>query len=145
VSAVEVQDWTKEAKSFSPTMTVDVDAPAQTALDALAAGLTSQGFRVKDATPTGFRASYRELIGGLLGLVTASDFDILNRTLLTVAASPTTEGVRLVISVAGGGQHRAGRNRGTSGLTAGLQDLQRRGFGLAATPWQRPERGTSPP
>jgi hypothetical protein len=138
VTAVEVQDWTKEANSFSPTMTVEVGAPVQAALDAVAAGLASQGFRIKDATPTGFRASYRELLGGLLGLVTATDADILDRTLLTVAASPVPDGAHLSISVAGGGQHRAGRKRGRSGLTAGLQDLQRRGFAVAATPWQRP-------
>jgi hypothetical protein len=138
VTPVEVQDWTKQAKSFRPTMTVDVGAPVQAALDAVAAGLRSQGFRIKDATPAGFRASYRELIWGLLGLVTATDADILDRTLLAVAASPTPDGALLSISVAGGGGHRAGRKRGTSGLTAALQDLQRRGFPVAATPWQRP-------
>ena len=137
MSALEVQDWTKEAKSFSPIMTVDVAAPPQAALDAVAAGLGSQGFRIKDATATGFRASYRELIGGLLGLVTATDADILNRTLLTVAATPIPDGAHLTISVAGGGQHRSGRKRGRSGLTAGLQDLQRRGVTVTMTPWRR--------
>ena len=135
---VEVRDWTKEAKSFKPSMTADVQASPQEALDSLAAGLTSQGFRIKDRTPTGFRASHRQVISGILGLVTGNDADILDRTLLAVEATPAGQGARIVISVAGGGVHRAGRKRGPAGLTAGLQDLQRRGIAVTTTAWQRP-------
>ena len=135
---VEVQDWTKEAKSFKPSMTADVQASPEAALESIAAGLTSQGFRIKDRTPTGFRASHRQVISGILGLVTGNDADILDRTLLAVEAAPAGQGTRLTISVAGGGEHRAGRKRGPAGLTAGLQDLQRRGFAVTTTPWQRP-------
>lgn len=135
---VEVRDWTKEAKSFTPSMTADVQASPQAALDSVAAGLTSQGFRIKDRTPTGFRASHRQVISGILGLVTGNDADILDRTLLAVEATPADHGTRLTIAVAGGGEHRAGRKRGPAGLTAGLQDLQRRGIAVTATAWQRP-------
>jgi hypothetical protein len=135
---VEVQDWTKEAKSFEPSMTADVLSSPTLALDSIAAGLTSQGFRIKDRTPTGFRASHRQLVGGILGLVTASDADILDRTLLVIEASPAGDSTRLTISVAGGGQHRAGRKRGPAGLTVGLQELQRRGIAVTTTAWQRP-------
>ncbi len=138
MTPVEVSDWTKEARSFSPAMTATVGTPAAAALDAIAAGLSSQGFRVTDRVATGFRASYRELLGGILGLVTAADAGILDRTLLAVDASTTPDGgTLLTISVAGGGQHRAGRKRGQSGLTAGLQDLQRRGIAVSTTPWTR--------
>src|SRR5205085_2599171 len=74
---VEVADWTKEAKSFRPTMTAEVGAPPETALAAMAAGLSSQGYRIKDRTDTGFRASHRKLVQGILGLLTASDADII--------------------------------------------------------------------
>jgi hypothetical protein len=135
---VEVQDWTKQAKSFKPSMTADVLAPPEVALDAVGAGLSSQGFRIKDRTTAGFRASHRQVVWGVLGLVTGNDADILDRTLLSVDASPTPQGTQLTITVAGGGEHRAGRKRGQAGLTAGLQDLQRRGVEVTATPWQRP-------
>jgi hypothetical protein len=134
---VEVQDWNKQAKSFKPSMTADVLTSPTAALESIAAGLASQGFRIKDQTPTGFRASHRQLVGGILGLVTASDADILDRTLLAVEASAAGQGTRLTITVAGGGEHRAGRKRGPAGLTAGLQELQRRGIVVSATPWQR--------
>ena len=134
---VEVQEWTKEAKSFSPTMTADVLTSPDAALDSIATGLASQGFRIKDRTATGFRATHRMVVQGILGLVTGNDADILDRTLLVVEAAPTAQGTRLTISVAGGGEHRAGRKRGPAGLTVGLQELQRRGVGVTATPWQR--------
>jgi hypothetical protein len=121
-------------------MAAEVAAPSATALDALAAGLASQGYRIKDRTPAGFRASYRRLVRGLLGLATANDADILDRTLLCVAAGPAGpagQETRVTISVKGGGQHRGGIRRGAAGLTAAFQDLQRRGIGVTATPWQK--------
>jgi hypothetical protein len=135
---VEVQDWTKEAKSFKPSMTADVQTSPEAALESVAAGLTSHGFRIKDRTPAGFRASHRKVVQGILGLVTGNDADSLDRTLQAVAAEPAGQGTRLTISVAGGGEHRAGRKRGPAGLTAGLQDLQRRGVAVTTTAWQRP-------
>lgn len=134
---VEVADWTKEAKSFRPTMTAEVGAPPETALAAMAAGLSSQGYRIKDRTDTGFRASHRKLIQGILGLLTASDADIIERTLLGVTATSAGPGTRLTVSVLGGGQLGAGIRRGTAGLSTGLQDLQRRGFPVVASPWQK--------
>jgi hypothetical protein len=136
---VEVGDWTKEAKSFSPTMTADVGAAAEPALEAVAAGLSAEGYRIKDRTSTGFRASHRKLIQGILGLVTGNDADILDRTLLSVTAAAAGSGTVLTISVEGGGQHSAGIRCGTAGLTAGLQDLQRRGVSVATTPWRKAE------
>lgn len=137
-SPVEVQDWTKEAKSFKPSMTAEVQTSLEAALESIAAGLSSQGFRIKDRSPTGFRASHRKVVQGILGLVTGNDADILDRTLLAVEATPAGQGTRLTITVAGGGEHRAGRTRGPAGLTAGLQDLQRRGVAVTTTAWQRP-------
>jgi hypothetical protein len=134
---VEVGDWTKQAKSFSPTMSAEVAAPAETALDAVAAGLASQGYKIKDRTAEGFRASHRRLVRGLLGLATANDADILDRTLLVVGAAPAGGGSLLTISVKSGGQHRQGIRRGAAGLTAAFQELQRRGVGVTATPWQK--------
>ena len=134
---VEVEDWTKASKSFSPAMRAQVAAPTRAALETVAAGLTAQGFRVKDATPTGFRASYRELVWGILGLVTASDAGILDRTVLAVEATPSGEGAVLTITVAGGGGHRPGRKRGCRGLTAAFQDLQQRGIPVTTTPWAK--------
>jgi hypothetical protein len=134
---VELEDWIKASKAFEPTMTAQVGAPAQTALDALAAALAAQGYKVKDATPAGFQASYRALVSGILGLVAGTDADILDRTLIAVAAAPSGDGTLLTISVEAGGQHRAGRTRGRTGLTGGLQDLQRRGVPVTVTPWQK--------
>jgi len=139
---VEIRDWTKEAKSFKPSMTADLQTAPETALESIATGLAAQGFRIRDRTSTGFRASHRQVVWGILGLVTDNDADILDRTLLAVEASPTGPGTRLTISVAGGGGHRAGRKRGRAGLTTGLQDLQRRGIAVTTTAWQRPARAT---
>ena len=134
---IEVADWTRAAKAFEPTMTAQVGAPAQVALDAVAAGLTAQGYTVKAATPAGFRASYRALLSGILGLVATTDANILDRTLISVTAASSGDGTLLTISVDRGGQHRAGRTRGRAGLTTGLQDLQRRGVPVAVTQWRK--------
>jgi hypothetical protein len=134
---VEVPDWTKQAKAFEPDMTATVAADAATALGAVAAGLESQGYRLKDRTATGFRATQRDLIGGALGIITLNDFDILEHTTIAVTAAPAAGGTLLTISVQAGGQRRSGRRRGQSGLTAGLQELQRRGIGVTTTPWRK--------
>ena len=134
---IEVADWTKEAKAFEPDMTATVGADAATALDALAAGLDSQGYKVKDRTATGFEATQRDLVRGALGVLTLSDFDILEHTTVAVSAAPDAGGTLLTISVRAGGQRRSGRKRGQSGLTAGLQELQRRGVAVTTTPWRK--------
>lgn len=135
---VEVADWTKQARSFRPTMTAEVGAPPEAALEALAAGLAAEGYRVKDRTASGFRASHRRLVRGILGLVTANDADILDRTLLAVSALPDAGRCRITVSVQAGGQHSGGIRRGTAGLTAGFQELQRGGVAVTAGPWQKP-------
>jgi hypothetical protein len=134
---VEVADWTREAKAFEPGMTATVAADAATALEALASGLESQGYKIKDRTATGFVASQRDLIGGAIGIITATDFDILDRTLIAVTSAPAEGGTVLTIAVRAGGERRSGRKRGQSGLTAGLQELQRRGIGVTTTPWRK--------
>jgi hypothetical protein len=135
---IEVADWSKEAKSFRPRMTADVAAPADAALELVARALEAQGFRIKDRTAAGFRASYRDLVGGVLGVVTASDFDIVNSTQLSVAATPADDQrTVLTISVLKGGVDRAGRRRGREALTAAFQEAQRRGVAVTTTPWQR--------
>ncbi|QIG45491.1 hypothetical protein G5V58_24535 [Nocardioides anomalus] len=134
---IEVADWTKEAQAFEPDMTATVAADAATALDALAAGLESQGYKIKDRTGSGFRATQRDLVRGALGIITISDFDILEHTTIAVGAAPADGGTLLTISVQAGGQRRSGRKRGQSGLTAGLQELQRRGIGVVITPWRK--------
>lgn len=133
---VEVKDWIREAKVFEPTMTATVSAAPEEVLDALAAGLTSQGYKVKDRSATGFRASHRDGIRGVLGLVTATDASILERTLVLVAVAPGGPGTTLAtVTVDQGGERRSGRKAAVSGLNAALQDLQRRGAPVSTTPW----------
>lgn len=134
---VEVEDWTKQGKSFEPAMTATVGAGPGDALDAIAAGLESQGYKVKDRTAAGFTASHRKLVSGILGLATGTHGDLLDRTLLEVTTSPADGGTLVTIAVKGGGEHRAGRKGGASGLTAALQDLQRRGVPVTTTPWAK--------
>ena len=132
---VEVVDWTKQAPTFTPTMTATIGAAPADALAAVEVGLATQGYRIKSRTGNGFVASHRKLVSGILGLVTATHGGLADRTLLAVAADPTAEGTRLTITVTGGGEHRGGRKGAAAGLTAAFQDLQRRGATVATTPW----------
>ena len=134
---LEVEDWLKHSKSFEPVMTVDVGAPADAALAAIATGLTGQDYKVKDVTPTGFLATYRDLVGGVLGLITISDMDIIERTKLSVAATESANGTLLTITATGKTEDRGARKRGRLGLSAALQDLQRRGVPVTVTPWEK--------
>lgn len=133
---VEVRDWIREAEVFEPTMTATVGTAPEEVLEALAAGLTSQGYKVKDRTATGFRASHRDVLRGVLGLVTANDGSILERTLILVSVAPGGPGATLAtVTVDQGGERRSGRKAAVSGLNAALQDLQRRGVPVSTTPW----------
>jgi hypothetical protein len=134
---VEVADWTREAKAFSPSLTAELGTSVADALAAVADGLAGQRFRISGRSVTGFTATHRDLVGGVLGVLTASDLDILDRTRLEVTAVPTDHGCRLTVSVRGGGERRAGRTRGPAGLTAAFQGLQRRGVALRVSPWVR--------
>ena len=134
---VEVQDWTKEGKSFSPTMTADVSHLGRAMPSSRSRpGWSPRGSASRTAPPAASARSHRQLVRGILGLVTANDGDILDRTLLAVEATTGGDGTRLTIAVAGGGEHRAGRTRGRAGLTIGLHELQRRGAQVTTTPWR---------
>jgi len=131
---IEVTDWL-DGKSFTPRMTATLGLPSSDALALVSGALTSQGFKIKDATPTGFRASWMDLTGWL-GVAMAADWDF-NRTRLAVTASPSGAGTTLTIAVEKGGEHRAGRRRGREALTTAFQDAQRRGVPVTTTPWEK--------
>ena len=133
MTPVEVEDWTKEAKSFTPQMTATLTVPVPEALALVSHALTAAGFKVKDATDAGFRASWLDK-WGLLGLATITDVD-LKRTRLAVTAAPAAAGTTLTIAVEKGGEHRTGRRHGREALTAAFQDAQRRGVEVETTPW----------
>ena len=132
---IEVADWL-DGKTFSPRMTATLGLPSADALGLVSGALTSQGFKIKDATATGFRASWRDLTGWL-GVAMADDWDF-KRTRLAVTAAPTAAGTTLTIAVEKGGEHRAGRRKGREALTAAFQDAQRRGVPVTTTPWEKP-------
>jgi hypothetical protein len=134
---IEVEDWLKHSRTFEPVMTAQVGAPADAVLQAIAFGLTSQEWKVKDVTPTGFRATYRDMVGGILGLITISDMDIIERTKMSVAATESADGTLLTITATGKTEDRRARKRGRLGLSAALQDLQRRGVPVTVTPWEK--------
>ena len=135
MTPVEVADWTKEGQSFTPQMTATLTVPVPDALALVSHALTTQGFKVKDATAAGFRASWIDK-WGLLGLATITDVD-LKRTRLAVTAAPAAGGTTLTITVEKGGEHRAGRRKGRDALTAAFQDAQRRGVEVTTTPWAK--------
>ena len=112
-------------------MTASLSVPPSDALGIVAAGLTSQGFKISYAYDDGFRASYRDKLSLL-------ELDFFRRCVLRVLAAPDGSGSVLSISVEEGGEHRAGRRRGREGLTAAFQDAQRRGVTVTTTPWQKP-------
>ena len=129
---IEVTDWL-EAKTFSPRMTATVGLPVPGALDLVATALGEHGYKVKERTDTGFRASWVDT-WVLLGIAAATDIDF-KRTRLSVTAAPATGGSTLTIAVEKGGEHRAGRRRGRAALTAAFRDAQRRGVPVSTTPW----------
>ena len=86
---IEVEDWLG-AKSFSPRMTASLGLSVPEALALLGGALTSQGFKVKDATDRGFRASWVDK-WALLGIAAVTDMDF-KRTRLAVTAEPSEAG-----------------------------------------------------
>jgi hypothetical protein len=132
---IEVEDWLG-AESFSPRMTASLGLPVPEALALLGGALTSQGFKVEDATDRGFQASWVDK-WALLGIAAVTDMDF-KRTRLAVTAEPSEAGTRLTVAVEKGGEHRAGRRRGREALTAAFQDAQRRGVQVITTPWEKP-------
>ena len=131
---IEITDWL-DGKTFSPRMTATLGLPSGDALALVSGALTSQGFKIKDATATGFRASWMDLTGWL-GVAMATDWDF-KRTRLAVTAAPSGAGTTLTIAVEKGGEHRAGRRKGREALTAAFQDAQRRGVPVTTTPWEK--------
>jgi hypothetical protein len=129
---IEVQDWLT-GKSFSPRMTASVGLPAPDALALVADALAGHGYRVKDCTDTGFRASWVDR-RTLLGIAAATDIDF-KRTRLAVTAVPSAGGSTLTIAVEKGGEHRAGRRKGREALREAFRDAQRRGVHVSTTPW----------
>jgi hypothetical protein len=129
---IEVSDWL-EAKTFSPRMSATVGLPPGDALDLVAAALRDHGYKVKDRTDLGFRASWVDR-WVLLGIAVATDIDF-KRTRLAVTAAPAVAGSTLTIAVEKGGEHRAGRRKGRDALTAAFRDAQRRGIPVSTTPW----------
>jgi hypothetical protein len=132
---IEVADWL-DAKTFSPRMTATLGLAMADALALVSGALTTQGFKIKDATPVGFRASWMDKTGWL-GVALATDWDF-KRTRLTVTASPSGSGTTLAIAVEKGGEHRVGRRKGREALTAAFQDAQRRGVTVTTTAWEKP-------
>jgi hypothetical protein len=132
---IEVEDWLG-ARSFSPRMTAALGVTVPEALSLLAGALTAQGFKVKDETDHGFRASWVDK-WVLLGIATATDIDF-RRTRLAVSAVPSETGSTVTIAVEKGGEHRAGRRKGREALSTAFQDAQRLGVPVTTTPWEKP-------
>jgi hypothetical protein len=133
---IEVSDWLDAKTLFHPRMTATLGVPAGEALGLLSTALAAQGYKVKDATPTGFRATWWDR-SGWLGMIAATDWEF-KRTRLAVTASPATSGTTLTIQVEKGAEHRAGRRKGREALTTAFQDAQRRGIEVTTTPWEKP-------
>jgi len=131
---IEVDDWV-HASLFHPRMTATVGLPPAEALDLLAGSLGAHGYQVKDATTTGFRATWWDRTG-FLGVIAATDWDF-KRTRLAVSASASGSGTELAIQVERGAEHRAGRRQGREALNAAFQDAQRHGVPVSTTPWVR--------
>jgi hypothetical protein len=133
---IEVDDWLS-AKTFKhPTMTASLGMPVPDALALVVSALTAHGYKVKDAGPTGFRATWWDRTG-LLGVLAATDWDF-KRTRLAVTAAAVGAETRLTVQVERGAEHRAGRRKGREALTAAFQDAQRRGIAVTTTPWVKP-------
>jgi hypothetical protein len=133
-SPIEVEDWLG-ARTFSPCMTATLGLPAGDALALLAGALTTQGFRIKDATAAGFSAVWWDR-SGWLGVLAVTDLDF-KRTRIAVTAAAADGGTLLTISVEKGAEHRAGRRKGREALTAAFQDAQRRGVPVTTTAWHK--------
>jgi hypothetical protein len=129
---IEVPDWL-EAKSFSPWMTASVGLPVPEALSLVAAALGEHGYKIKERTDAGFRASWVDR-WVLFGIAAATDIDV-KRTRLAVSAVPAGSGSTLSIVVEKGGEHRTGRRKGREALTDAFQHAQRRGVAVSTTPW----------
>jgi len=135
---IEVADWL-DGRTFSPRMTATLDLPPGDALALVSGALAAQGFRIKDSTATGFRATWADR-SGWLGVALATDWDF-KRTRLAVTAAPAGSGTTLTVAVEKGAEHRAGRRKGREALTAAFQDAQRRGVTVTTTAWEKRGRG----
>ena len=133
---IEVCDWLDANTLLHPRMTATLGLPVADALSLLAGSLTSHGFKVKDATPTGFRAVWWDK-SGWLGVLAATDWDF-KRTRLAVTATTSDTGTALAIQVERGAEHRAGRRTGREALTSAFRDAQHRGVPVTTTPWEKP-------
>ena len=133
---IEVSDWLDAKTLFHPRMTATLGLPTGEALGLLSSALTSQGYKIKDVTATGFRATWWDRTGWL-GMIAATDWDF-KRTRLAVTAAPAGPDTTLTIQVEKGAEHRAGRRHGREALTAAFQDAQRRGITVTTTPWEKP-------
>jgi hypothetical protein len=121
---------------MNPQMSATVGLPVADALALVSGALTDHGYRVKDATPTGFRATWWDKTG-FLGMLAATDLDF-KRTRLAVTADASEAGTALTIQVERGAEHRAGRRKGREALTAAFRDAQQRGVPVSTTPWVKP-------
>lgn len=130
----EIPGWDKHVQSFHPQMSLRAAVPAHAALDAVARGLKSSGYRITRATPAGFRASYHNWLRFGLELATFVGASA-DRTTLDVDASAASVASVVTIRVTGGFEHWGPRDRAAQGLTAAMRELRSQGHEVAATPW----------
>jgi hypothetical protein len=133
---IEVADWLDAKTLFHPRMTATLALPTAAALALVSGALSSEGFKIKDATGTGFGAIWWDRTGWL-GVIASTDWDF-KRTRLAVTAAPAGPGTTLTIQVEKGAEHRTGRRKGREALTLALQEAQRRGVSVTTTPWEKP-------
>ena len=134
---IEVADWLDGQDLQPPDDRHAGPAVAPTPSRWSSGALTSQGFKIKDATAhrlpglvDGPDRVARRGDGHRLGL----QADPARRD----RRPPSGAGTTLTIAVEKGGEHRAGRRKGREALTAAFQDAQRRGVPVTTTPWEKP-------
>lgn len=131
MSAPEIPGWDAvKGKTFRPQLTIRTSAPVPEAVDVLASALEKDKFKIKDRAPEGFRARYVNWLGVLA--------TTLNSTRLTVTATADGPGAQVLVGAEWDGEYRAGSRHASSGLSAGVRELRRRGYEVTAGSWVAP-------
>ncbi len=126
----EIPPW-RGVKTFYPEMTLQVDAPTSVVVGVLARELSKERFRIKDVTPTGFKASYTNWFDVVSGS--------LNRTSLDLEATPDGETTHILINATSTADYRTGQKHASRGLSAAVSKLRADGHTVTTTPWVVPE------
>lgn len=123
----EIGGWDRR-HAGTPRLVIRTTAPATEALDACAAGLQRERFKVKDRSAGQFRARFVDWLDVASG--------VLNQTTIEARADTGGTEAQVVLTVVAGEEYRRAPRRAALGLTSAVQELRRRGYDATPGAWE---------